>query len=222
MEYAALAAEEGVLLLDGVPPGTYTVAAFANIARQRFPALVIGESTPEDLQAVFPGGTSQPTSDPVLHHAGRYEVRRGAIRVRTMPLDKLYYRIELTVSGAERIDGFGIRFDGAPSGCDYAGDMLYDSVAYIPRLNREGELLKGAFFIPRFGRSGRVMMTLRAGDLELAAMPLSDYLLQNDILIDLDARDVVIPITVRVGETSATVIVDDWNAGAVELPIVGH
>lgn len=210
-----------MLLLEGVKPGTYTVIAFANSECQDFTALVPGQSASGDLRLAFAYDTPHASADRVLHNLGRYNVQRGAMRVRSMPLDKLYYRIELTVRGAKGIDGFSIRFDGAPSGYDYRGGT-FGSATYVPMLREDGDILKGAFFIPRFGRDGRVVITLLAGVLELAEMPLSDYLREHDVHIDLDAREVTIPIEIRLNATHVTVIVNDWDEKAVQLPIVGQ
>lgn len=210
-----------MLLLEGVRPGTYTIAAFANAERQQYTALVPGQSVPGDLRLSFEYDTPHVSADPVLHHFGRYSVQRGAVRVRSMPLDKLYCRMEVTVHGADGIDRFSVRFNGAPSGYDCWG-RAFGLATYVPALRTEGGILKGTFFIPRFGLDSRVGMTLLAGTLELAAMPLSDYLREHDVHIDFSARDLTIPIDIRLDETHATIVVNGWDEEAIQLPILGH
>lgn len=220
VEYSELS-DSGVILLDGVPPGKYTVVAFANIRTMESAKLVPGLSIPEELRLMLAFDKYHPTCDPILHHAGSYDVRRNAFRVDTRTMNKLFYRIELSVHGANSLDGFSIHFEGASAGYDFRGDRL-GSVTYVPMLRDDGGVLKGQFFIPRFGRDDRVMMTLLAGTQKLAEMPLSDYLREHDVHIDLDARDVIIPIDIRLNTTHVTVVVNDWDEGAVQLPILGH
>lgn len=74
----------------------------------------------------------------------------------------------------------------------------------------------------RFADGGDVEMSVTSGQRLLAQMTLSEYLKQSDSPIDLTAKDVVIPIDVEVNAAAVTITVNDWDAGAVQIPIVGH
>ena len=185
--------------------------------------MTAGTSTLTDLFLTLGSGATYNTSDPLFHHLGRYQVERGEPVVTPVTLNKLYYRINLSVNGADKIEDFGITFSGAPSGINYNGEPLTEPVVYQPALETaDSGGQSGSLCIPRFTDGGNVTMVLASGERQLAKMALSEYLQQSDAPIDLTAKDVVIPIDVEVNTATVTVTVNEWEAGAWQIPIVGH
>lgn len=206
-----------------MPAGDYTVISYANVRRSVIASLIPGVSTADELHVALGGEAVYRTGDPLFHSLKRFTVRRGEPVITPVALNKLYYRVELNVTGAEKVEDFRITFSGAPSGIDYAGYPLTGPVIYQPTLQTaEAGEQSGSLCIPRFTDGASVMMTLASGERLLAQMSLSEYLKQGDVSIDLTAKDVVIPIDVAVSTAEITVTVNDWNDGAVQIPIVGH
>lgn len=209
--------------MEGVPAGDYSVVSFANAERSAFTPMSAGVSTLDDLKVVLDNGTSHDTGDPLFHHYGHFHVQRGDPVVIPVLLDKCYYRIDLTVSGAEAAEDFTVTFQGASSGIDYAGETLAESVLYRPPLKKTEEgMHTGTLCLPRFGDDSSVTMILASGARKLAEIPLSEYLRNGDVPIDLTAKDVIIPIEVHVRTAAVTVTVNEWAEGALQIPIVGH
>lgn len=218
-----LTSPDGLGVLDGVPAGDYTVVSYANVKRSVIASLIPGVSTAAELYVALGNGAVYRTGDPLFHSLKRFTVRRGEPVVTPVALNKLFYRIELNVTGAEKVEDFRITFSGAPSGIDYAGHPFTGPVIYQPTLQTaEAGEQSGSLCIPRFTDGASVMMTLASGERLLAQMSLSEYLKQGDVAIDLTAKDVVIPIDVAVSTAEITVTVNDWNDGAVQIPMVGH
>lgn len=218
-----LTSPNGLNLLDGVAAGDYTVVSYANAERSVFAPMMPGSSTLSDLAVTLDGGKVHTSGDSLFHHLGTFRVQRGEPVVTPVILDKLYYRVVLKVTGADAIDDFRIVFSGAPSGIDYAGEPLTEPVIYQPVLQTaEAGGQSGVLCLPRFRDGQSVSMTLSSGDRQLAQMALSEYLQQSDAPIDLTGKDVVIPIDVDVNTAAVTVTVNDWNEGAVQIPVVGH
>ena len=182
-----------------------------------------GVSHLNDLHLLLDEGTEHTSFVPLFHHLGRFAVKRGAGTVRVMPLRKLFYRIELTVTGALKIAGFGVAFTGIPAGVDYAGNIVTTPVVHRPELTPvAGSAFCGALLAPRFADGEQVILTLTSGTRELGRMALSEFLAQHDTHIDFTAPEVVIPIRIEVGATEATIVVNDWDEGAIQIPIIGH
>lgn len=218
---ADVKAKSGITLLEGVPEGRYRVLCFANVTLSEFSPLTPGESTPNDLRLGFTAGQTPPSSDRVLYHTDLFAVRRGAPKVNTVQLNKLYYMLQLEINGAQEIRDFTIKFSGA-AGFDGTGDPLSEAVVYTPRLHPQPDgKLTGSLAIPRFDDGSKVGMTLLSDDRVLAVMSLSDYLAENSDRINLDSRDVVIPVSISVETSQVRVVVDNWEDGTVQLPILG-
>lgn len=199
------------------------MVSYANVEQGAFSAMTPGVSTPTELRLTLTKGAEYATCDALFHGMGRFLVKRGEARITTVALDKLFYRLDLSVTGAEQVEDFRVTFCGAPSGIDYAGAAVNEPVTYCPPLQHTGEgVLGGTLRIPRFADSHAVTMTLLSGERLLAQMALSEYLAQNGNHIDLTAKDEVIPIDIMVNTSDVTVTVNDWDEGAVQLPIVGH
>lgn len=219
---ADIKAEKGITLLEGVPEGRYRVVCFANVDKNEFSPLIPGLSTPDNLRLGFSSGETTVSSDPLLYHSDHYMVHRGDPIIRSARLDKLFYRLDIQVAGATKIRDFSVQFSGAPSGFDGMGNPLSDPVSFIPKLhsNMNG-MLVGSLDIPKFENGSHVMMTLSSEGRVLSKMSFSDYLDENGERIDLSVRDVVIPVSISVESSQVTVVVDDWEEGAVQLPILG-
>lgn len=218
-----LASPNGLTLLDGVPAGNYTVVSYANARQSVYAPMTPGVSTLTDLFLSLGSRAPYSTSDPLFHHMETFRVKRCQPVIMPVTLDKLYYRIDLNVTGADDLDDFRITFSGAPSGIDYAGEPLTEPVIYQPDLvPAETGGQSGSFFIPRFPDKQNVKMLFACGQRPLGRMTLSDYLRENDVQIDFTAKDVIIPIDVKISSSNILVTVNDWDEGAVQIPIVGH
>lgn len=218
-----LTASKGLLLLEGVPAGEYTVVTYANARQSVYAPMTAGVSTVTDLYLTLGSRAFYSTCDPLFHHLGTYRVQRGEPVITPVTLDKLYYRVDLNVTGADALDDFRITFSGAPSGIDYAGKPVTGSVIYQPvLLPAETGGQNGSLFLPRFPDKQNVMMLFACGQRQLGHMTLSEYLRENDVLIDFSAKDVIIPINVKINSSNILVTVNNWDEGTMQIPIVGH
>ena len=70
----------------------------------------------------------------------RFTVQRGRPQVRRIDLNKKYFRIELSVTGADSLSGsaddFRVTFDGIPAGIDYRGEPLQETIRFTPLLEK--------------------------------------------------------------------------------------
>ncbi|UWN59644.1 FimB/Mfa2 family fimbrial subunit [Alistipes indistinctus] len=216
----------GLRLLDGVPAGEYTVVCFGNVKRITIPKLVPGESTTADLFAVEKQGDTCPDADRLFHSLTRFEVRRGEPHVRTVDLDKHYFLVDLTVNGAEKLvvtpDKMAVLFTGIPSGTDYKGDPVFAQTAFSPRLQQTQQGFSATFAVYSFDMPDPVRMIVQAGSETVGQVNLGEYIARHDLGIDLrNDRDVVLPIDIDVTTTGITITVNDWDDGAIQLPIIG-
>lgn len=107
---------------------------YANARQSVYAPMTAGVSTVMDLYLTLGSRAFYSTCDPLFHHLGTYRVERGEPVITPVSLDKLYYRVDLNVTGADALDDFRITFSGAPSGIDYAGEPLTEPVIYQPAL----------------------------------------------------------------------------------------
>lgn len=215
----------GYTLLSGVPDGYYTVVSFANAEKTEFEELTPGKSHLSDLKAYLLDSTR--SSDKLFHSLNRYHVTRGKPVVHAIGLDKLFYQIDLSVKGGDKLcvrpEDFAVLFTGIPSGVNYEGESLPEQIYYKPYLQKTSDnRLIALFSTQRFEKDTPVHMLIRAGNETIADIPLSEYLEQNNAGIDFhNDKDVVIPIDIDVTSSGVTVIVNEWDAGAIQIPVVG-
>lgn len=213
-------------LLSGVPDGNYTVVSFANAEKTEFEELTPGVSRLSDLKAYLHDSTR--SSDKLFHSLNRYHVTRGKPVVRSIDLDKLFYQIDLTVTGADKLnvlsEDFAVLFTGIPSGVNFVGESLPEQISYKPDLRKTPEnRLIALFSTQRFEKDSPVHMLIRADNETIADISLSEYLEQNNTGIDFhNDKDVIIPIDIDVTSSGVTVIVNEWDAGAIQIPVVGN
>lgn len=216
----------GLRLLDGVPSGEYTVVCYANIERLALPKLVPGESSLTHLAAVEKSRDMCPDADQLFHSIARFEVQREQPQVRTVDLDKHYFLVDLTVTGAEKLvvtpDKLAVIFTGIPSGMDYKGDPVFAQTAFSPRLQQTQQGFSATFAVYSFDVPDPVRMIVQAGSETVGQVNLGEYIARHDLGIDLrNDRDVVLPIDIDVTTTGITITVNDWDDGAIQLPIIG-
>ena len=216
----------GYTLLSGVPDGYYTVVSFANAEKTEFEELTPGKSHLSDLKAYLHDSTR--SSDKLFHSLNRYHVTRGKPVVRSIDLDKLFYQIDLTVTGADKLnvlsEDFTVLFTGIPSGVNFVGESLPEQISYKPYLRKTPEnRLIALFSTQRFEKDSPVHMLIRAGNETITDISLSEYLEQNDTGIDFhNDKDVVIPIDIAITSTGVTITVNEWDDGAIQIPVIGN
>lgn len=217
--------EQTVRLLDGVPEGTYTVVAFANVAQCDFGRMSPGKTTLSELKAALDSERPYPSADRILHSIERFEVRRGRTAPYRMEMNKFFFTVELNIVGAKALSGFSVEFTGATAGIDYAGTPLKENTLFLPELEEQKDgSLSGRFFIPRFGPGDAVTMVLSDGPREIGRLNLPRFLSKatgEDSPIDLTAKEVMIPLTVEVEASRVRVTAADWKKQAEEFPVVG-
>lgn len=221
-----LTAPGGIPILAGVPAGEYTIVSFGNIERASLPQLTPGRSTLDELCVAF-GSDTIPTADRLFHNISREYVRRGQPIIRPVSLDKLFYRIDLAITGASPLDPqdtkVGIELTGIAAGFNGMGHAIPASTTVTPELRREGNRIVSSCAVSRFDESNQIGIRLRAEDRYLVDIPLSEYIERHDIGIDFEHdRDVVIPVELNVSTTGVTLIVNGWELGTVQYPSLGE
>lgn len=218
---------DSITLLSGVPAGEYTVVTFANADGMERPALTPGVSRmTEPLCKRKDTGTNR-TAERLFHALARFTVRRGRPQVRRIELCKKYFRIELSVTGADKLSGsaddFRVLFDGIPAGIDYRGEPLQETMRFTPLLEKdETGTMKGTFDVFCFGRQNEVRITLRSKEETIGEISLSDYLARYGERIDYHCdKEVVIPIRIDVTSSEITVTVSDWDEAKMQIPVIG-
>lgn len=217
---------QGITILSGVPEDDYTVVSFANIDRAVLPKMVPGESTLSGFRLALPDNCTLTSGDRLFHHIGKFHIARGYPAVRPIHLNKLYYLIDLTVKGLNSICSAGkavsVEISGITAGFDAAGNCLQKQTVIVPELRPESEGLIGIFPVNRFGEDNRVEITLKADDITVFDLPLSDYLSENEIGIDFEKdRDIVIPVVVDLTAGEVTITVNGWEIDAKQNPCLG-
>ena len=215
----------GYTLLSGVPDGYYTVVSFANAEKTEFEKLTSGESHLSDLKAYLHDSTR--SSDKLFHSLNRYHVTRGRPVVRAIDLDKLFYKIDLKVTGVDKLnvsaEDFAVWFTGIPAGVNYMGESLPEQISYKPYLQMSDNRLTALFCTQRFEKGSLIHMQIRSKNETIADISLSEYLDQNDTGIDFhNDKDVVIPIDIDITSTGVTITVNEWDDGAIQIPVVGN
>ena len=163
----------------------------------------------------------------LFHALTHFSVRRGRPQVRRIELCKKYFRIELSVTGADMLSGsaddFRVLFDGIPAGIDYRGEPLQETMRFSPLLEKdETGTMKGTFDVFCFERQNEVRITLRLKEETIGEISLSDYLARYDERIDYHCgKEVVIPIHIDVTSSEITVTVSDWDEAKVQIPVIG-
>lgn len=221
-----LTAPGGIPILAGVPAGDYTIISFGNIERASLPQLTPGRSTLDELCVAF-GSDTIPTTDRLFHNISREYVRRGQPIIRPVNLDKLFYRIDLTIIGACHLDSqdikVGIELTGIAAGFSGVGHAIPTSIIVTPELRREGDRIVSSCAINRFDEHNRIGIRLRAENRCLVDIPLSEYMERHNIGIDFEHdRDVVIPVELSVSTTGVTLIVNGWELGTIQYPSLGE
>ena len=206
---------EGITILSGVPEDDYTVVSFANIDRAVLPKMVPGESTLSGFRLALPDNCTLTSGDRLFHHIGKFHVARGYPAVRPVLLNKLYYLIDLTVTGLDSVYAAGkeitVKITGSSAGFDAAGNSLQKQTVIAPELSYGPAGLTGIFPVCRFGQDNRIGITLKADDITVFDLPLSDYLNEKEIGIDFGKSDVVIPIKLNVSASEVSVIINGWE-----------
>ena len=206
---------EGITILSGVPEDDYTVVSFANIDRAVLPKMVPGESTLSGFRLALPDNCTLTSGDRLFHHIGKFHVARGYPAVRPVLLNKLYYLIDLTVTGLDSVYAAGkeitVKITGSSAGFDAAGNSLHKQTVIAPELMNGPAGLTGIFPVCRFGQDNRIGITLKADDITVFDLPLSDYLNEKEIGIDFGKSDVVIPIELNVSASEVSVIINGWE-----------
>lgn len=224
-----LADSAGVGLLSGVPDGNYTVVSFANAEQTELTDLVPGESTlPELIARLQRIGTCR-SADKLFHSMDRYHVRRGWPVVQSIDLNKLFYQIDLTVTGVNYLNiqpaDFTVHFVGTAAGVQYDGQPISEKTDVQPYLLRmpDNRLLSMFNTLPFEKYNNPVHLILNAAGETIADIPLSDYLAQNDVGIDFhNDKDIVIPIDIEITSVGITVTINDWDEGAIQIPNLGN
>lgn len=216
----------GLQILDGVPAGEYTVVCFANVERLTLPELVPGKSTIADLAVVEQKSDTCPDADRLFHSLSRFEVQREQSHVRTVDMDKHFFIVDLTVTGAEKLavtpNKVAVLFTGIPAGTDYEGEPVSLQTTFSPRLQQTQHGFSAVFGVYSFNKTDPVKVTIQAGSETVGQVNLGEYIAQHDLGIDLrNDRDIVLPIDIDVTTTGITITVNDWDDGAIQLPIIG-
>ena len=147
--------------------------------------------------------------------------------MRRIELCKKYFRIELSVTGADKLSGsaddFRVLFDGIPAGIDYRGEPLQETMRFTPLLEKdETGTMKGTFDVFCFGRQNEVRITLRSKEETIGEISLSDYLARYGERIDYHCgKEVIIPIHIDVTSSEITVTVSDWDEAKMQIPVIG-
>lgn len=217
---------DGLQLLSGVPAGEYTVVAYANVEKLGLPKLVPGESCLNDLTAVDKNRETCSDADRLFHNLTRIKIQREQPQVRMLDLGKRYFQINLTLTGADKLnvppDKIAVLFSGIPAGADYKGDPVTAQTVFSPYLDKTPQGFSASFNVYRFGTGDNVKMAVQAGTETVGPVDLGEYITRNDIGIDLNNdRDIVLPIDIDVTSVGITIVINDWDAGAIQLPIVG-
>ena len=218
---------DSITLLSGVPAGEYTVVTFANADGMERPVLTPGVSRMTELLCKRKDTGANRTAERLFHALARFTVQRGRPQVRRIDLNKKYFRIELSVTGADKLPGsaddFRVTFDGIPAGIDYRGEPLQETIRFTPLLEKdETGTMKGTFDVFCFGRQNEVRITLRLKEETIGEISLSDYLARYDERIDYHCgKEVVIPIHIDVTSSEITVTVSDWDEAKVQIPVIG-
>ncbi len=216
----------GVRLLEGVPPGLYTVVAYANANRLVLPELVPGESVADDLIAAEHDRDTCPDADRLLHSLDRFEVRRGEPSVQRAELSRRYFRVELTITGAEHLgvsaERIAMLFTGIPAGVDCEGVPLDERTVFSPRLEATPQGFAASFGVYRFRPKDDVRMIVRAADGTVAQVDLGEYIARRIPEVDLkNDREVTLPIHIDITSAGIAVSIEDWNGQQVQLPVMG-
>lgn len=217
---------DGLELLSGVPAGEYSVVTYANVERLALPKLTPGESRLSDLAAVESRRDLCPEADKLFHNMARFDVRREQPQIKTVDLQKCYFQVNLTLSGAEKLnvppDKVAVLFTGIPAGADYKGEPLNAQTVFRPYLKQNPQGFTASFDVYRFEKKDHINMTIKAGEETVGSVDLGEYLVRHEIGIDLNNdRDIVLPIDIDVTSVGITIVINDWDAGAIQLPIVG-
>ena len=221
-----LTAPGGITILAGVPAGDYTIVSFGNIERASLPQLVPGRSTLDELRVTF-DRHAIPATDRLFHSASREYVRREQPTVRSENLNKLFYHIDLTITGLDYLDPqggeIGVELTGIAAGFDGLGRAIPASTTVTPELHRDGDRITSSFAVSRFDEQNKIGIRLKAEDQHVVDIPLSEYMAEHDIGIDFKhGRDVVIPVELDVSTAGVTIIVNGWELGAVQYPSLGE
>ena len=101
---------------------------------------------------------------------------------------------------------------------------LPEQISYKPYLRKTPEnRLIALFSTQRFEKDSPVHMLIRAGNETITDISLSEYLEQNDTGIDFhNDKDVVIPIDIDITSTGVTITVNEWDDGAIQIPVIGN
>ena len=218
---------DSITLLSGVPAGEYTVVTFANADGMERPVLTPGVSRMTELLCKRKDTGANRTAERLFHALARFTVQRGRPQVRRIELCKKYFRIKLSVTGADKLSGsaddFRVLFDGIPVGIDYRGEPLQETMRFTPLLEKdETGTMRGTFDVFCFGRQNEVRITLRLKKETIGEISLSDYLARYGERIDYHCgKEVVIPIRIDVTSSKITVTVSDWDEAKVQIPVIG-
>lgn len=219
---------DSITLLSGVPAGEYTVVSLANADGMERPVLTPGVSRITELLCKKKDSAANRTAENLFHAFSRFTVQRGRPQVRRLDLCKKYFRIDLSVTGADKLSGnaddFCVIFDGIPAGIDYKGEPLQETMRFIPLLHKEETgTMESMFNVFCFGQQNEVRMTLRSKEETVGEISLSDYLARYGERIDYYCgKEVIIPIHIDVTSSEITVTVSDWDEGKVQIPVLGE
>lgn len=220
-----LTSAEGLTILSGVPADIYTVVSFGNIERARLPVLIPGHSTLDDLRVTCEQNDLD-GMDLLFHSIRRQAVGRGKPVIRPECLEKMFFRIDLKVTGLDFLNPQGevdVEIGGIAAGFDAEGRPLPSETTVRPELRREGDTLRSVFAVSRFDDRNCIGILLRAQDRPVIDIPLSDYLEQKEIGIDFqNDRDIVIPVQLDVSSAEVTVRINGWETGAVQFSGLGE
>ena len=141
---------DSITLLSGVPAGEYTVVTFANADGMERPVLTPGVSRMTELLCKRKDTGANRTAERLFHALARFTVQRGRPQVRRIELCKKYFRIKLSVTGADKLSGsaddFRVLFDGIPAGIDYRGEPLQETIRFTPLLEKDERHIRRILF----------------------------------------------------------------------------
>lgn len=219
---------DSVTLLNGVPAGEYTVVSFANADGLERPVLTPGISRITELLCKKKDTIPNRTAEHLFHAITHFTVQRGQPQVRRIDLHKKYFRINLSVTGADKLSGnpedFCVYFDGIPSGIDYQGAPLQKTIRITPMLTKDDTgVMTSVFDVFRFGPQNKVLITLVSKGKTIGQIPLSEYLTLHDEQIDYyGGKEVLIPIHIDVSSTEITFSICDWEEEKIQIPVIGE
>lgn len=197
--------------LYGVPEGDYTVITFGNV----------DSSTIVNNGVALPLNKIHTSTDELFHKIETFHVERGHAKLNTISLDKLFYKIDLSILGLKDLadmspSDFSVEIAGIPSGFSSDGQPLFP-ISLYPRLNMETDIAHSFFSVYKFKDAASINLTLKYRSETIANFPLSVYLSDSKSGIDfVNDKDIVIPIEINVTSLGIGITINDWFAAVIQ------